>query len=188
MNKRHFRPSFTLRILALCLLAAATRILPHPVNFGPLTAVALFAGYRLGSIKLVVPVVLLTVFLSDVLVNALLYHVYDAQYFLSPITLSLYTFYVAASLLSTRLSLQKVPILMGSSLAASVTFFLVSNAAVWASGTTYPGDLAGLMACYIAGLPFFSYTVAGDLFYLSALVLGTAWAERHIPAFQSREL
>lgn len=177
--------NIAVRVLLICLAAAITRILPHPVNFGPLTAIALFAGYRLGSWKMAIPVVLLAAFLSDVLVNALLYHVVDAQYFLSPVTLSMYGFYMATSLASTRLNLNKTRNMIGGSLFASLVFFLVSNGAVWATSPSYPSGLGGLMASYIAGIPFFSYTIMGDLFYLSALVYGTAWVERMRPGFIS---
>ena len=112
--------NIAVRVLLICLAAAITRILPHPVNFGPLTAIALFAGYRLGSWKMAIPVAMLAAFLSDVLVNALLYNVVDAQYFLSPVTLSMYGFYMATSLASTRLNLNKTHIMIGGSLIASL--------------------------------------------------------------------
>lgn len=175
--------SSAIRVLLICLAASATRILPHPVNFGPLTAVALFAGYRLGSWKAAIPVVLLSAFLSDLLVNALLYQVVEAQYFLSPVTLSIYGFYIAASVASARINLMKPRTLVASGLASSVMFFLISNGAVWATSTSYPSGLGGLMASYIAGIPFFPYTLMGDLFYLSILVLGTSWVEQKIPSF-----
>ena len=53
----------------------------------------------------------------------------------------------------------------GAALVASVSFFLVSNFAVWAVWEMYPKTLAGLAACYVAALPFFRHSVAGDLFF-----------------------
>jgi len=58
-----------------------------------------------------------------------------------------------------------------SALGASVIFFIVSNFGVWFSGVMYPKDLSGLVACYVAGIPFFQNTVLGDLFY-SAILFG----------------
>lgn len=188
LKVERMRPStdpIALRVLLICLAAAVTRILPHPVNFGPLTAVALFAGYRLCSWRTAIPIVLLSAFLSDVLVNALLYQVVDAQYFLSPVTLSIYGFYVAATMASTRLNFKKPRTIIGGSLISSILFFLISNGAVWATSTSYPSGMGGLITSYMAGIPFFPYTLMGDLFYLSVLVLGTSWVERKIPALNS---
>jgi hypothetical protein len=59
---------------------------------------------------------------------------------------------------------------MGSALAGSVVFFLVSNFAVWAAwGDLYPMTFAGLMTCYAAGLPFFRRAVEGDLLFTAAM-------------------
>jgi hypothetical protein len=60
--------------------------------------------------------------------------------------------------------------IMGSALAGSVVFFLVSNFAVWAAWKDlYPMTFAGLMTCYYAGLPFFRRAVEGDLFFTAAM-------------------
>lgn len=72
-----------------------------------------------------------------------------------------------------RLALTWNPMrLLGLSLSASVLFFIVTNFAVWAgSHGFYSKDLAGLISCYTAGIPFFGGTLAGDLFY-TALIFG----------------
>ena len=69
-----------------------------------------------------------------------------------------------------------------SALASSVLFFIVTNFGVWAIGTMYPMTLAGLAACYVAAIPFFQNTVAGDLFYATLLFGGFAVLERLLPA------
>ena len=56
----------------------------------------------------------------------------------------------------------------GAALAASVSFFLLSNFAVWVVWEMYPKTLAGLAACYVAALPFFRHSLAGDLFFSAA--------------------
>lgn len=52
----------------------------------------------------------------------------------------------------------------------SSAFFLVTNFAVWAVHSSYEKTLAGLAACYAAGLPFYRWMLAGDAFYLTVLV------------------
>jgi hypothetical protein len=61
--------------------------------------------------------------------------------------------------------------LVGASLVSSTLFFVISNFGVWATGS-YPANLSGLAACYAAAVPFFQYTLAGDLVY-TALTFGT---------------
>jgi hypothetical protein len=62
------------------------------------------------------------------------------------------------------------------SLAASLTFYLFSNFAIWAGTSMYPSDAGGLLACYVAGLPFLSPTIAGDLVYSGLFFGAMAWA------------
>jgi len=60
--------------------------------------------------------------------------------------------------------------ILGAALAGSVSFFLISNFAVWAAwGDMYPRTFAGLMTCYDAGLPFFRRAIEGDLLFTSAM-------------------
>ena len=57
---------------------------------------------------------------------------------------------------------------VSASLAASVSFFAVSNFAVWALWNMYPKTLAGLAECYTMAIPFFRNTVASDLLFTGA--------------------
>ena len=49
---------------------------------------------------------------------------------------------------------------------------------MWLFSGFYPLTLAGLGACYVAAIPFFQNTVAGDLFYSALLFGGFALLER----------
>ena len=60
-------------------------------------------------------------------------------------------------------------VVLASSLVGSFLFFAVTNWAVWQFADWYPHTINGLIACYIAALPFFRNTLAGDLFYTGAL-------------------
>ena len=50
------------------------------------------------------------------------------------------------------MKLQLAAFLAGAALVTSISFFLISNFAVWAVGGMYPKTLPGLAACYVAGL------------------------------------
>jgi len=87
-------------------------------------------------------------------------------------------FWVYASiLLGTTLShytmsMKKTYAHLGSNaLLSSTIFFVITNFAVWMSGTMYPLTLEGLILCYTMAIPFFGNTLAGTLFYVSLLGL-----------------
>lgn len=72
--------------------------------------------------------------------------------------------YVAAMMLGARMlrgSLSAAHAL-GASLLASVSFFIVSNLAVWMAWGMYPKTWSGLAACYLTALPFFRNSVVSN--------------------------
>jgi hypothetical protein len=62
--------------------------------------------------------------------------------------------------------------LVGSGLASSLVFFLVTNAAHWWLSTDYPHTAAGLVSCYAAGLPFYRWMPVGDVAWTLVLARG----------------
>ena len=70
---------------------------------------------------------------------------------------------------------------------ASLQFFVITNFAIWAVGTTYAKSAAGLFTCYVAGLPYFGNTLAGDAFYVAILFGGFALVEYLNPLLRARE-
>src|SRR5438270_12502660 len=147
------------------LLAVAYRFLPHPMMFTPVAASLLFFGAR-GSRKMAwVPVVLLAA--SDVILTKFVYgypipwdHAVSWVWYAAMI-------WLGATMLRRNINVVRV---FGAGLAAAVSFFLVSNFAVWAAWTNmYPRTLSGLEAAYIAGLPFLRNDVAGNLFFTAVM-------------------
>ena len=73
----------------------------------------------------------------------------------------------ASALLGPLARVQKLGVLRYPllSLGASTLFFLASNGAVWVEdhGQYYSQTTAGLIACYVAGLPFYARTILADL-------------------------
>jgi len=76
-----------------------------------------------------------------------------------------------------------VPIVCAA-LAASLLFFIVTNFGVWALGSMYPKTTEGLVACYLAAIPFFGSTLLGDAAYTVLLFGGLALAEKRLPALR----
>ena len=71
--------------------------------------------------------------------------------------------------------------LLGYSLAGSVLFFVVTNFAAWVASPFYPQTSAGLMAAFVAGIPFFKWTLLGTLAYAALLFGGFALLRRRLP-------
>ena len=153
-------------------LSVALRFVSLPVAFTSVAASLLYFGARQPRRRMWVPLVLLVA--ADVVLTKLVY-----AYPLSADHLVTWAWYAAILLLGGTLKENSGALRVGgAALAASVSFFLLSNFAVWAVWAMYPKTLAGLAACYLAALPFFRHSLAGDLFFtvvffgLGALVEG----------------
>ena len=144
-------------------VVARMPFMPHPWNFTPVAAALLYFGARASRRQLWVPFALLAA--SDVILTKFVY-----SYPFTWDQLVVWAWYAAILLLGTRLRESTSWLRIGgAALASSVSFFAVSNFAVWASGTMYPKTLAGLMTCYAAGLPFFRRGLAGDMLFTAVM-------------------
>lgn len=102
---------------------------------------------------------------TDVVLTKFIY-----SYGLSGDHLVTWAWYAAILWLGTNLREKSGPVrVVGAALASSVSFFLISNFAVWAAWQMYPKTFSGLMMSYAAGLPFFRGTVESDLFFSIAM-------------------
>ncbi len=155
--------------LGLVILILLGRFLPHPPNFTPLLAVALFSGAVFARQPLAWLIPMLALYASDLLLGL---HGSMAFVYLAVLAIVLLGqwFLRQASLLSV----------LGVSVVASVGFYLLTNFGVWLLYDWYPPTLAGLLACYIAALPFFTYTLASTLAY--SLLLFALWSRYRLPS------
>jgi len=173
MNVKHSR---LVAILSAVLVAAALRLVPHPPNFTPIGAMALFGGAYIGRRALAFAAPLGALLLSDLVLG--FYHGMATVYF--SVALIVMIGIVALGRIS--------PIRVGlAALASSILFFVVTNFGMWLFSGFYPRTLAGLEACYVAAIPFFQNTVAGDLFYAALLFGGFKIAELLSPRLKSVE-
>jgi hypothetical protein len=160
----------TVVVAAAVLLAALSRLLPHPPNFTPIGAIALFGGACFANRWQAFFVPLAALFLGDLVLG---FHI------LMPVVYGAFTLEVCLGLWLRRRR-RLLPI-ASAVLAGSVMFFLISNFGVWALLGTYPRTPAGLFACYIAGIPYFGNTLLGDAVYCTALFGGLTLAESAFP-------
>lgn len=144
---------------------ALARILVHVPNFSPLLASALFAGtvLRVRPLALIVPVA--AMLLSDAVLG------FDDWRIATVVYLSL-AIPAVVGIVSKRFRISRM--VVPAVLSCSLLFFVTTNFAVWAFSGMYTADMAGLIKCYVAALPFLQYTVAGDLIW-AAILFGGAW-------------
>jgi hypothetical protein len=172
-----FRPR-TLVIIGIVVAAAALRMAPHPLNFAPIGALALFGGAYFSSKRAAFAVPLLSLIAGDVFTgfHPLIPFVYAS--FLVSVAIGFW--------LRRKRSAPRIGI---ATLAGAIQFFLVTNFALWNSSIgSYPKTTGGLAACYIVGVPYFWNTLAGDSFYATLLFGGMALAERRFPSLREPAL
>ena len=164
-------PTKQILLLGLLIFAAVSRIVPHPPNFTALGAMALFGGAYLSNRILGILLPLGALWVSDIILNNFVYSDYYSGFVLfSPNHIWIYFSFITIAVMS-RFLLKKVNAKsVGlSSLFASIIFFSLSNFGVWIQGAIYPVSVSGWIACYIAALPFFGWTLIGNAFYCSIL-------------------
>ncbi len=143
--------------LGLLTVAVLLRLMPHPANFAPVTAVAIFGGAVLPR-KVAFWLPLAVMVISDIVIGF---------YSIMPVIWACYLLIALASCLWLRHpTLLKGAVL---TLGASVGFFIITNFAVWVTSGIYAHTTAGLLQCYTMALPFFRNTLLSDILYTSAL-------------------
>ena len=145
-------------IIILIGIAILSRLIPHPPNFTPITAIALFSTIHFKNKILTYLIPIIGLFISDLILG------------LSMVNLFVYLSFIAITFIGFKFK----KINNYSILLSSTTFFIVSNFGVWILG--YPKTIEGFILCYYMALPFFLYTIMGDLFYSYAMKYGLRYA------------
>ena len=140
--------------VGLIALIVFGRLIPHPPNFTPVLAAALFCGalYARPSHGLLIP--LLGMAASDLVLG--LHDQIWAVYLAVALCVTLGRWMLASPGILTTLA---------SGISGSALFFLLTNFAVWLQGDLYPLTAAGLLTCYVAAIPFFHHTLIATLLF-----------------------
>lgn len=163
-------------LAGLITAAAFSRLLPHPPNVSPVTAIALFGGAYFADKRLAFLVPLAALFLSDTVLG------------FYPGMAVVYGTFALIVCVGFLLQKQKTAApVIAASLFSSILFFAVTNFGVWVFEALYPKTIQGLMACYAAAIPFFRHTVLGDLGYTVVLFGSFFLAEKTFPALRRNE-
>lgn len=149
----------------LILAAVSVRLTPHAPNATPLAAVALFGGATLPTPwSFAVPLAAMVA--SDTVIG------FDNL----PTTLAIYGSFIIAVLFGRWLRHQRGPWrVLSATLASSILFYLITNAAVWKFSGMYAPTVDGLLLSYLYAIPFFRHTIMGDMAYTFSLFLAAEY-------------
>jgi hypothetical protein len=148
-------------ITLFIIVAALMRLIPHPPNFVPITAIAIFAGVKFNNIKIAYAIPISIMLISDL--------------FIGFYSISLFV-YLAFILIITYSSFIKKYSIKNIIL-SSVIFFIITNFGVWLMGG-YPKSIEGLVLCYTMAIPFFTNSIIADLFFSAILYYGFEQIEK----------
>ncbi len=164
------------RIIAISILILAAvllRFLPHPPNFTPIAALALFSGVIFHDRFLALAMPLCVMLVSDLFLgwHGTILFVYGS-------------FALIVLIGRTLQSRVKISYIAGGGILGAMLFFIITNFGVWLTSTMYPLTWQGLVAAYISAIPFLHNMILGTLFY-SAVFFGVFYlVERWLPSIQ----
>jgi len=167
---RKINPGFWV-VTLMVFIAAFVRLLPHPPNFAPIAAMALFGGAYFSKKTFAFIIPLEAMFLTDMIIG-----IYSYAWI---VYLSFAVIVVLGIVMLKKVSVKN---LILASVTASVSFFAITNFGVWALGTLYPKTPAGLMASYTAAIPFFQNSLIGDLFFVGVMFGVYELVKNKVPA------
>ena len=140
--------------LFFCLIIMLSRLVPHPPNFTPILAGAIFMPFMVQkSIGIIMPLAIMLV--SDLIIG------------LHGLMLWTYGSLALITVLSYQFVKKKFISVIKLSLFSPILFFLITNFGVWFASTAYSPDLSGLITAYTMGLPFLANSLLSTLLFSS---------------------
>jgi len=156
-------------ITLFIIVAALMRLIPHPPNFVPITAIAIFAGVKFNNIILAYTVPVSIMLISD--------------FFIGFSSISLFVYLAFILITSYSYLIKKYSII--NILLSSIIFFIITNFGVWVLPGGYPNNIEGLILCYTAAIPFFTNSILADLFFSALLYYGFEKIEKKYLIFNN---
>ena len=164
INKENFIAAIPTAVAVI--LIAGFRLIPHPWNFAPVGAAAIFGGMYLKKYY-AIALPLLAMFVADAFIG---FSWIDVPFVYGSLVLSaLIGIWIGKDRTSSSMFAFRT---LGGSVASSFLFFLITNFGAWLALETYSKDAAGLIQAYVMAIPFFGNTLAGDMFFIAVFVAG----------------
>ena len=182
--KKNINPT-PIVLCGLLVVAALSRIIPHPYNFAPCGALGLFGAAYFSRKWVAILLPLLSLLLSDIVLMNTVYANTGSSLFYDGFLWVYGT--TALCTIIGFITLNKITVfrVLGSAILASILFFALTNFGYFAGTTVYPHNFSGLMLCYGAALPFFGGTIFGNLFYSAVMFGGFELAKYKFPVLST---
>ncbi len=157
-----------LLIISVIFLVSLTRIFPHPPNFTPILALAIFGGAYLPNRITAISLPIISMFISDLIIG------FHSQIF------TVYATIILLSILGHLMKTKNFKNFAITGFTGSLIFFIITNFSVWLGGSLYPLTIDGIIQCYIMAIPFFHNTLISTMLFLTILFFGYTFAEKKI--------
>ena len=157
-----------LLIISVIFLVSLTRIFPHPPNFTPILALAIFGGAYLPNRITAISLPIISMFISDLIIG------FHSQIF------TVYATIILLSILGHLMKTKNFKNFAITGFTGSLIFFIITNFSVWLGGSLYPLTIDGIIQCYIMAIPFFHNTLISTILFLTILFFGYTFAEKKI--------
>ena len=154
MNNIFKKYQYYILPISLILVLSFSRLIPHPWNFTPILATGIFSGFYFKQIYLSSLIVITSMFIGDLFLG---FH---------STMLFTYISLIVGVLLGFNIKKFNYSEILFSGLAASISFFIITNFGAWATLAIYEKNLAGLFQSYVLAIPFFHNTLISTLLYL----------------------
>lgn len=164
-------------LFILVILSTAVKLICAPqINLSGFTcviAVSLFAGLTIKDKKLAFLFPLLTLFISDILLQGLhALNVFPYSGFYSGQIIN-YILFIVLTLIGIALRNTKTAGIIAASFIGPTVFFILSNFFVWklqGAAMGYSRDISGLMQTYTFGLPFYRNSLISTFIFLPSFI------------------
>ena len=144
-------------------------------NFTPVFSMCMFSGMMFKKSKKMFLVPLLAMFVTDMILgfHNTIFFVYFA------LLIVIYIGYLNTSKSSLK-------VVIPSSFVSNIAFFVITNFGVWLMQIGfYEKSLPGLIACYVAAIPFFKNALLSNLLFTPILLYSYKYIEKKYPVFIS---
>ena len=169
-------------ILTWLLLGTFSRLLPHPPNFTPVLAIALFCGVEIANKKIALMIPLIIMLIGDLYTwgsQILPQSNSDLFQKMLGINFAVYGSLTLINFIGARISKTRtIASLFIATLISSILFFVLTNLASWIA--FYPWTGEGLILCFTNAIPYYQNTLLSTLLYSGVFFGGLSWVESRI--------
>jgi len=151
----------------IIVLATLARFIPHAWNFSPVYGALLLGGANMKK-RDSIWFSAVTLGASDIVLTKFIYHFNVGWEELFQIA-AFASIAMIGWILKKRFSVGRLAF---ACLAAPTSFYLISDFGVWLGFNTYPHAWAGLVACYVAAIPYQGRITASTVLF-SVILFGT---------------